>query len=276
MFNQKICPDCRTELKQIVYGMMTEELFESGDYIPGGCLIDGLEPHWGCDNCGYRGFLGGREYKTRHTKPGYKPGTENSLNPEIIELVFDVIEASDEELWGWSEGLWEARLELLHRGISKAEIEAYGEQAELWDAMPFEETELGIIQYDPATQKIIGIEIFYAHGKTQSYSYRLPGMDKWGGCYTVGDFHHVQTNFPREANLETWQLILKEGQSDDAFWEEESDLDHPLVKQMLASENVSKENLEKYSPQFERFFIWPSWFFEPTIAFALGKRSFMN
>jgi hypothetical protein len=191
-------------------------------------------------------------------------------------VVFDVVAATDEQLWGWSEGLWEARLELLHRGVPREVIEQHGLEVDNWDAMPFDETELGIIQYDPVSQKIIGIEIFYAHGKTQAYSYRLPGMDKWDSCFTVGDFHHVQENFPREANLETWQLILKEGQSEDAFWGEDTDLDHPLVKSMLASEAVDKEKMEAFAPQFERFFIWPASFFEPTIAFALGGRSFLK
>lgn len=268
----KNCPDCKSQLKPIVYGLVTEESVKNGEVIVGGCLVDGNEPHFGCSNCGYQGFPGGRTYKTKHRKPKYKPGTENSDQPEIIQVVFDVVAATDEQLWGWAEGLWEARLELLHRGVSRDAIEKHALETENWDAMPFEETELGIVQYNPTTRRIIGIGIFYAHGKTQAYTYRLPGMENWGTCLTVGDFRHIQANFPKEANLETWQLILKPGQSEDAFWGESTDLNHPLVMTMLASQEISKEQLEKHAPQFERFFIWPASFFEPTIAFELGDR----
>ena len=276
MDTNKNCPDCKSKLKPVVYGLVPESVAKNDDVIIGGCLVDGNEPHFGCSNCGYQGFPGGRTYKTKHSKPKYKFGTENTDNPEVIQVIFDVVEATEEQLWGWAEGLWEARLELLHRGVPKDVIEQHGLEVENWDAMPFDETELGIIQYDPASKKIIGIGIFYAHGNTQSYTYRLPGMNRWGSCFTMGDFHHVQGNFPREANLQTWQLMLRDGQSEDAFWGEDTDLDHPLVKAMLDSREVSIEMLEGLSPQFERFFIWPAWFFEPTVAFALGKRTMLS
>lgn len=267
------CPDCRSNLKPIIYGMVPEGFTEENQVILGGCLLDGREPHVGCENCGYRGAPGGRMYKTAHTKPKYKLGTENSENPEIIQVVFDVVEASDDELWGWAEGLFEARLELLHRGVPREAIEEYGENAEFWDAMPFEPTELGIIQYDPVAQKIVGAEIFFAHGKMQVHTYRLPEMKRWGSCFTVGDFFFVQENFRPTEALETWQFLLAQGQSDDAFGAEDTDLGHPLIKAMLASGEVPKHEMEKYAQQFERFFIWPAWCFEPTIAFGLGKRS---
>jgi hypothetical protein len=53
------CPECKTKLVPIVYGMPNEELFndvEQGKFLLGGCDITGFDPTWGCPEfeCGWR------------------------------------------------------------------------------------------------------------------------------------------------------------------------------------------------------------------------------
>jgi hypothetical protein len=58
------CPECGEigTIRKILWGMPTEEAFESGDFVIGGCTVqdDGLDPKVGCLNCSWTG-----NYKNR-------------------------------------------------------------------------------------------------------------------------------------------------------------------------------------------------------------------
>ena len=53
------CPECGQfdTIREILWGMPTQEAFESGDYIIGGCLVqgDGSDPKYGCTLCSWEG-----------------------------------------------------------------------------------------------------------------------------------------------------------------------------------------------------------------------------
>lgn len=272
MSDQK-CPDCGAALKRVTYSRDDLEAIHLGFVIQGVADVDGKEPHIGCDRCGYRGNPGGRTYQTQHTKPGYQPGTENSDNPVIIQVLFDVVEAPEEYLWGWAEGLFEARLELVHRGHSEEEIEEYGYDQENWDAMPFHPTEYVFIQYDPQTMLVVGACIFYAHGRSQAFAYRLPNMPSWDTCLTTGDFDEVMKNFPRSAGLQTWTLKVDPDATGDAFWGDDTNLGSEIIDSMVAGMKVDPDLLQLRADQFEHFLTRPMWAFEPTVAFQLGPKS---
>ena len=58
------CPECSKigTIRKILWGEPTQEVFESGDFVIGGCTVsaDGLDPKYGCQNCSWTG-----DYKNR-------------------------------------------------------------------------------------------------------------------------------------------------------------------------------------------------------------------
>ena len=58
------CPECGEvgTIRKILWGYPTQEAFESGDFVIGGCLVndDGSDPKVGCLECSWTG-----NYKNR-------------------------------------------------------------------------------------------------------------------------------------------------------------------------------------------------------------------
>ena len=58
------CPECGEigTICKILWGMPTEQAFESGDFVIGGCMVqgEGLDPKIGCLSCSWTG-----NYKNR-------------------------------------------------------------------------------------------------------------------------------------------------------------------------------------------------------------------
>ena len=58
------CPECGEvgTIRKILWGMPTQEAFESGDFVIGGCIVngDGSDPKYGCLKCSWTG-----NYKNR-------------------------------------------------------------------------------------------------------------------------------------------------------------------------------------------------------------------
>lgn len=60
-----VCPECGKvgTVRKILWGMPSVEAFESGNYIIGGCMVqgDGLDPKHGCTECDWEGtFVRGK------------------------------------------------------------------------------------------------------------------------------------------------------------------------------------------------------------------------
>ena len=45
------CEDCGSNMKRIVYGLASPEVFENPNFIIGGCLMSEDNPRWGCAAC---------------------------------------------------------------------------------------------------------------------------------------------------------------------------------------------------------------------------------
>lgn len=253
------CPQCGNKLLRIVYGMVDPSVLDDPDTIVGGCDINGIEPWLGCSQCDFRGFPGGRTYKTFHTKPGYKPGTENSENPEVIQREFDLLRATNEQLWGWSDGLFEARLELLHRGISEQEIfDAYLEN-ELWQFMPFKPFEIALVYYSRPRGKVLGIGLFYAHERFQAANHLGGNKTTWASLHSPKLF--LDTLLPHKSEgLETWELDLRDLDTSDAYWESETDCGSAFIRACLEKDwSVDPADFSELVGQFERPILWPHW-----------------
>ena len=252
------CPNCGNELVPIVYGMVDPSARNDPKTIIGGCEIDGNEPWLGCTWCDFRGYPGGRTYKTFHTKPGYKPGTENSNNPEIIQREFDLLSARDEELWGWSDGLFEARLELLHRGVSEQEIlNAYFEN-EHWQFMPFKPYEMALVYYSRPRKMVLGIGLFYAHERFQAAHHLTPEDTSWVALSPQIFIKRLVAH--KSEGLETWELNLENLDTSDAYWEGESDFGSEFVAACLAKNwSVDPADFGGALGQWERPILWPYW-----------------
>ena len=58
------CPECSEvgTIRKILWGYPTQEAFESGDFVIGGCLVNGYgsDPKYGCQSCSWTG-----NYKNR-------------------------------------------------------------------------------------------------------------------------------------------------------------------------------------------------------------------
>ena len=58
------CPECGEvgSIRKILWGMPTPQAFESGDFVIGGCIVqgDGSDPKFGCQSCSWTG-----NYKNR-------------------------------------------------------------------------------------------------------------------------------------------------------------------------------------------------------------------
>jgi len=69
------CPECGEvgTIRKILRGMPTQEAFESGDFVIGGCEVNegGWDPKYGCQNCSWTG-----EYKNRKLNSA-NPSSEN-------------------------------------------------------------------------------------------------------------------------------------------------------------------------------------------------------
>ena len=253
------CPECGSPLKSIVYGLVDEN--HETDNILGGCEVDGTEPWLGCGRCDFRGFPGGRTFKTFHTKPGYRPGTGNSSNPEIIEREFNLLTASEDQLWGWSDGLYEARLELLHRGIPKERINAaYKENWELWTFMPFDPVEEIFVHYSRIQGRVLGVTMYFAHEKVQHALTLERAANLWRPFESSRDFMNTVLRFKVEG-LETWLIESPHLETEDAYWGEECDLNSPFVKSLEASDWTSDpkafpEEMVGLSVPI----LWPHWY----------------
>ncbi len=253
------CSQCGNELVRIVYGMVDPSLLDDRKTMLGGCEIDGNEPWLGCPECGFRGYPGGRTYKTFHTKPGYKPGTENSKNPEIIQREFDLPSATFDQLWGWSDGLFEARLELMHRGVSEREIlHAYYEN-EHWQYMPFKPDETALVYYSKPRQMVLGIGLFYAHEKFQAAHHLTPDDDNWVTLYSP-QFFIDRLVAHKSEGLETWELDLTDLDTSDAYWEGETDFGSTFIANCLEKNwSVNPADFGGLLEQCDRPILWPYW-----------------
>jgi hypothetical protein len=83
------CPECGEvgTIRKILWGMPTQEAFESGDFVIGGCLVqgDGSDPKYGCQICSWNG--------------NYIKGQLVSLDPYPLEIFPHSNQKSGNRTW---------------------------------------------------------------------------------------------------------------------------------------------------------------------------------
>ena len=259
-----VCPDCGSAVKPIVYGMVAGP----GDYIIGGCMVDGTEPHFGCETCGWQGYPGGRTYQTVFYKSKIVPGTEEQNPRHYFNVKFDVVAANTEDLWEWAAGLFEARLELLHRGVPRELIEEKEREIDHWESLPFDLKEEVIAYYNPETQRVKAVAYFYAEGAIHGVVYRKPGQKEWMHFDNRADFQKTLTSFKADA-LESWALDFNSELAETIVLWGDSSLGNPALELLETTDSLPIRTLFENSDQFERPILWP-WWFEPANAFQFG------
>ncbi len=248
------CPKCGDQMKKILYGMPSPDVLESDEYIIAGCMLGPDAPQIGCPSCGYETQPGGRTYRTEFTKPIYKPGTEDWDEPEIIQRKIDLVTASDEEVWALSDGLFQARLELLHRGVDEKQINDRYLQEENWSFMPFKPYAEVLVYVDSATKEPLMASWFFAHESTHGFCFIQAGGEQWDTVGTTNQFHDLMLSLKREA-LETWHVA-----ADDSYPAPDGPPTHlssPAVRAVIEGK------YPKFGPRDskqERPILWPYWF----------------
>lgn len=260
------CPKCGNGLVPIIYGMVDQATANDPSVMIGGCLIDGTEPHAGCRSCGWQGFPGGRSYKTSFTKPKLVQLSDDPDDTGVREVTFDVLSAKPEELMVWSAGLFEARLELIHRGLMSVEaLEELEFENEHWESMPFEQKEATIAYIDSETSEVLAVAMFFSHKKWHMFSYAKFGLDDWDTASSQTDFTQLVVSWKR-ASLESWEIktlstsTSPEGDSSKETW------GSPVIEAVWLNQKVSRDLLEEQGQQYARPILWP-WWFEPSEAF---------
>ena len=259
------CPKCGKTLVPIVYGMVDQATASDPSVIIGGCLIDGNQPYLGCLSCGWQGFPGGRSYKTRFTQ---RKLVQLSDDPDtgIRDVTFDVVEATPGELFVWAAGLFEARLELLHRGLTTIEeLEHLEIENDHWEPMPFEQKEATIAYYDPKTSLVLAVAMFFSRENSHVFTYAESGLDDWDMVSSRKEFMDLVLSWKRES-LESWEIktlstsTAPEGDGSKETW------GSPVIEAIWLNRQVARSLLEEQGQQYSRPILWPSWF-DPAEAF---------
>ncbi len=255
------CPECGATLKKITYGLMSKDALESGDYILGGCQIDVLEPWLGCPNCNFEGFPGGRTFRTEFEIPNHIFDPDGYTGTELTRHHVDLTTATEDQLWKLAARIFEARLELVHRGVKQREIEiAYDQNWEDWTFMPFEPFEEILVHFSRPQEKVLGVVINFAYEKFQ-FCTRLRAQDgSWEQLSPGPEFHEAFSNYDREG-LETWELESKELQTEDAYASEVTDLNSPFIRALSQNNwNVDPRHYPNELFELSRPIRWPHWY----------------
>ncbi len=239
------CPKCGNSLLEIVYGMVDPETMENPAVIVGGCDFDPNAPVRGCRSCGFRGYPGGRTYKTSFTVNGH---------------AVNLLEFTDIEVWLLAETNFKARLELLHRGVSEREIFQQVLENEDWLLLPFEPFAQVYVHVDDETGKPLLASWFYAHEEVLLYSYLMPGGNRWQEPISRQDFYDVVLPLKRPS-LSVW-LVKANDDSPDIFDPEVLPVDFGSQAVRAVIDNTSP-TFSAADKRMERPILWPSWFTLP-------------
>jgi len=255
------CPKCGATLKKIVYGMITSDAIESGEFIIGGCEIDGTQPWLGCEDCDFRGFPGGRTFRTSFEETHYEENPSGVDEALVTSVQIDLMTATEDELWLLASRLFEARLELLHRGVSKRDIEiAYEQNWENWIFMPFEPFEEILVHFSRPSGKVLGVTIYFAHEKFQHHMRLILEDGTWGEFPSWHEFRATVLGYKSEG-LETWVLEGPEIDTIEAYGGSATDLNSEFVRALIARKwRVDPREFPGELSLLDRPILWPYWY----------------
>ena len=255
----KTCPSCGGKLQGIIYGRVTQEALENPELIIGNCIIDGKEPQLGCIECGWRGFPGGREFRTKFNKNVAEP-THSEMVEGVLQL--DLVEVSNTDLMALAATLLEARLELIHRGVvSREDIDRLSFENEHWRSLPLDSKEEIVAYFDAETQRVIAVAQFLASKNCHLFMYVRPGMKEWGTLLTREEFRDFVESLKRP-RLQSWELTVGEDETPEEFIQGRSSYANDVIKTVWANEKVTFKQLRTNGLRYEQPILWPWWFDE--------------
>jgi hypothetical protein len=249
------CPNCKSKLKDILYGLIAEPVDEE-KYVIGGCDISEDAPTKKCSSCDWEGGLGGRTWDTAWVIRNYKEDPTASGGEILTEEEFDLCKLNVDELQIKGRTLIEARFELVHRGKTPEEVEELFEDA---PSMPLIEKWEAFLFYNTETNYIERVALFSAHWRFHTFSYLADGALEWEIATTLKDFHDAVFSMKRE-DIEVWSIDIPEDFSDGDFMSDPSNYGSHAIRKFISKEQITADELFKEGGFFKTPIFWPHWF----------------
>jgi hypothetical protein len=255
------CPECATELHEIVYGMLAGP--PKANQVVGGCEWSDEAPTKVCPKCKWEGALGGRSWPIEFTRRTqiYDESAPNNVRNEQHD--FNLRTMTDEELFELGKSTITARFELVHRGVEAAEIDDFYDQLGMEAiSSPLIKKYAYFVFYNSETQQIDQACIYSAQRSMHEFLYLRHGMDEWQIVETLDEFHEVVFGMEKPS-LVVWSLNLKEsGLSRDDSDSQPFTYGSVAIKAMLAETEISQDELLEEGSYFAQPIYWPDWFDE--------------
>jgi hypothetical protein len=254
------CPECHTELHEIVYGMLAGP--PKDNQVAGGCEWSDEAPTRVCPKCKWEGGLGGRTWPTKgsHRVPLDDPSAEFGVRVETID--FDLTTMTNDELFRLGRVTVTARLELVHRGLDAEDIDDYYDLLDDGDARswPLIRKDACFVFYNSDTHLIEQACTYGSQRSMHEFLYLRQGMDDWQMVDTLEAFHDVVFGM-KNPSLQVWEIEVY----DDELTDEDADSEpfnygSEVIKALLAGEAVTDDELAKEGDQYEKPIFWPHWF----------------
>lgn len=254
------CPECETQLHDIVYGLVAEPL--KGNQVAGGCEWSDEAPTKLCPKCGWKGALGGRSWATKGKLqvPVEDPTAEFGMRLETFH--YDLATATHDELYQIGRQVISARFELVRRGADPASIDEYYDifdesEAHSW---PLIRKDACYLFYNTETQLIEQACIYTALRSMHEFLYLRPGMDEWSIVDSMEEFRQAVFGM-KKPSLQVWNIDIDEEDLD----EEDADSNpfnygSDALKAMLAGKPITEDELYREGGHYERPLYWPHWF----------------
>lgn len=254
------CPDCRSLLKDMVYGMLAGPPGPSE--IAAGCEMEPNSPAKGCEECGWRGAPGGRTWGTNFTQTVID---SDPLNPEIDReqtFEFDLLNMNNEELLEFGKFNLEARFELVHQGMDPEWVDHYYDQFDISEAasLPLFHTEVTLAYYNESTNLVEQVCYFSARTYSHQFQYLRPGMRDWDAALaSVKSFHDVVFSM-KKPDITGWIINMPSELLEEDKLSSPDNYGSPVIKAMILNKEIPLDDMTKLATKLDRTVYWPYWF----------------
>ena len=253
------CPECDTQLKDVVYGLLAGP--PADNEVAGGCEWSDVAPTKVCPKCGWEGALGGRSWPIEFTRRSqiFDESAPNNIRNEQRD--YNLSTMTNEELFELGRGIITARFELVHRGLDAQAIDDFYDGLEIGNARdwPLIRKDACFIFYNSETQLVEQVCTYSAQRTMHEFQYLRAGFEEWEFAETLSDFRDVVFGL-KSPSLQVWEIDLDHNHEAE---DDESEAFHygsKAIKAMLAGTPISEEDLVQEGVQCERPIYWPHWF----------------
>ena len=155
--------------------------------------------------------------------------------------------------------MYEARLELMYRGVSREEIEDRAASDTSWSSIPLEHTEVLLGYFDSKNEVLIDAMFFAAN----HYGHMVLGFDRatatWDAIFSKKAFKDRISSIQREG-LVTFALRYDKEQLEDFDFDNVTDIGSFVLKRFIEDPSMPIGFLWHNGDEYERPILWPSWF----------------